>query len=617
MVVQQEGASETLRERADASVPQQAVAAPRAPGAERVRPYVARSLQQHLIDDPTGRCWTANGSAVLVDISGFTLLSEQLARKGREGAEQISDAIGGSFEAIHLVANLQGGRLLKFGGDAMLFWFHGEGHAVRACRAMVKMRRVLDDVGRIELSDAQVTLQMSQGMHSGEFHFFAVGGSHLEFLVAGPAWTHMVAMEHEAGAGEIVVSHDAAALLPPAWLGSGKGGGLLLQLDPSEESRAPAPTEETLPIASAALEHCLSPAIRAHVRAGGGTPEHRPVTIAFIRFEGADALIDRHGPAAAADALHQLATVVQDAALEQDIAFLGSDVDADGGKLILTGGAPTVTGTDEERMLLALRKIVASELPLPIRVGVHRGAVFAGDIGPRHRRTYTVMGDAVNLAARLMASAGPGQIYATEEVLARSDTLFDATKLRAVRREGEGGAGAGAAARPRARDRRTRQVSLQRLPLIGRERRARRDAQGVCAARVRDRVAWSKSSALPASARRGCWKRCAMPRQGFASSAPPARPTRRRYRMSHGASCCASCSSSVATTPTTGSSRSSATWWRCWHPTLRRGCRCSGGVRRRHRADSRGRAAGRHESPDEAARGRWTGSSRSWCRARC
>ena len=60
-------------------------------------------------------------------------------------------------------------------------------------------------------------------------------------------------------------------------------------------------------------------------------------------------------------------------------------------------------------MLLALRKIVETELPIPVRIGVHRGSVFAGDIGPLYRRTYTVMGDAVNLSARLMAKAEPGR----------------------------------------------------------------------------------------------------------------------------------------------------------------------------------------------------------------
>src|SRR5208283_3027728 len=123
------------------------------------------------------------------------------ARKGREGAEQITDAIGGSFESILLVAYQNGGGLLKFGGDALLLWFHGEHHAERASPAAVRMREVLRQVGQIELRDAQVTLGMSQGVHSGRFHFFAAGTSHIEFLPVGPAWSRLVAMEREATAG--------------------------------------------------------------------------------------------------------------------------------------------------------------------------------------------------------------------------------------------------------------------------------------------------------------------------------------------------------------------------------------------------------------------------------
>ena len=60
-------------------------------------------------------------------------------------------------------------------------------------------------------------------------------------------------------------------------------------------------------------------------------------------------------------------------------------------------------------MLLAVREIMDADGPLPIRIGVNRGSVFVGEVGPPYRRTFTVMGDAVNLAARLMAKAEPGR----------------------------------------------------------------------------------------------------------------------------------------------------------------------------------------------------------------
>ncbi|MCC7114771.1 MAG: AAA family ATPase [Burkholderiales bacterium] len=435
--------------------------------AERAGLYTPRILQQHLADNPDGRWWAADGTVVFVDISGFTKLSERLARKGREGSEQITDVIGRSFESILAVAYDNGASLLKFGGDALLLWFQDTGHATRACRAAVLMRRVLREVGRIEVPGAKVTLRMSQGVHSGLFHFFAVGATHFEMLPVGPAWSRVVEMEHAATAGEILVSTETVPLLPARCLGKPKGPGVLL-------AREPAGAAEKLPlvprprIAPETLERCLPPAVRAHVLAGGGSSEHRPVTIAFIRYEGTDALIAQHGPDAAADALQRLVAAVDAAADEFGVALLASDVDADGGKLILTAGAPTVTGDDEERMRLALRRIVDAGVPLPIRIGVNRGSIFAGDIGPFYRRTYTVMGDAVNLAARLMAKAVPGHIYATADVLDRSNTLFATTALEPFTVKGKAQPIEAWAVGP-ATGSRTREGSLEQLPLIGRD----------------------------------------------------------------------------------------------------------------------------------------------------
>ena len=52
-----------------------------------------------------------------------------------------------------------------------------------------------------------------------------------------------------------------------------------------------------------------------------------------------------------------------------------------------------------------------------MRAGVHSGRVFTGDFGPPYRRTYAVLGDAINTAARVMAARRAGEILATDVVL--------------------------------------------------------------------------------------------------------------------------------------------------------------------------------------------------------
>jgi class 3 adenylate cyclase/tetratricopeptide (TPR) repeat protein len=425
---------------------------------------VPRLLLRQLADDPERRTWTVDGSVVFVDISGFTKLSERLAKHGKEGAEQVTEAIETCFTDLLAVAYANGGGLIKFGGDALLLLFQGEGHEAMACRSAVWMRRTLREVGRIDLPDAKVQLRMSVGAHTGTFHFFLVGTSHRELIATGPAWTRTVAMEHEADAGEILISPELAATLPARCLGDPKGPGVLLRREPpGVNASGEIPVPEVDPDAVAA---CLSVAVRAHVTAGGGTPEHRPVTVAFVHFDGTDRAIAERGAAAVADDLHELVCDTQEAVDAQGICFLATDVDADGGKLILTAGAPAVSGNDEERMLLALRALADGDRAIPVRIGVHRGGVFAGDIGPWYRRTYTVMGDAVNLAARLMAAAAPGEIYATADVLDRSATRMATTELEPFKVKGKAAPvrawAVGEPARAAARETVT-------LPLVGRD----------------------------------------------------------------------------------------------------------------------------------------------------
>ena len=102
---------------------------------------------------------------------------------------------------------------------------------------------------------------------------------------------------------------------------------------------------------------------------------------------------------------------------------------AGGGKIILTAGAPRSTGQDEDAAVRTARELIEIDVGLPLRIGLNRGPVFMGDLGSSRRRTFTVMGDAVNLAARLMQKSTAGQVVASAAVLDLVPTEFDLTPL--------------------------------------------------------------------------------------------------------------------------------------------------------------------------------------------
>ena len=396
------------------------------PDTGTLAPFVPRALLARLARPIEVLAETVDCTMVFADVSGFTRLSERLARRGNEGGEQLVDVINVCFTALLAEAYGRGGSLVKFGGDAMVLLFYdqqrNQEHTLRACGAAAAMRRRLREVGRVRVGDSNVVLRMSVGVHSGGYGMFVIGGSHREFLIGGAGTTKIVALEAAASAGQILLSPETARKLPRSCVGAKTGPGFLLARSPAARewqppTGLPSPSEDV-------VERFLPVAVRAHLRSGSTAPEHRTAAVAFLHFGGLDEAIAREGTAGAGGRLDEVVRLVQDAVERYDVCFLDSDIASDGLKIRLSAGAPRVVGDDEERMLLALRHIVAARPPLPVRVGVHRGPVFTAQVGPAYRRWYAVMGDTVNLAARLMTKAPTGRVYATGDVLRGAKTSF-------------------------------------------------------------------------------------------------------------------------------------------------------------------------------------------------
>ncbi len=390
-------------------------------------PYVPRLLGRWAPTGDDDRHMCVTGSVAFVDISGFTRLTERLARKGKLGAEEMSDILSATFAGLLDEARDDGADLIKWGGDAVLLLFQGADHALRAARAAHRMRATLRGIGRLPTASGTVVLRMSVGVHSGDFDFFLVGDPdiHRELLISGPAASTTAEIEAAAAAGQIGLSRSTAALLEPRHLGPALLDGRLLRSAPTPGYVA---SEEP---AAKAIDPLgvLPPPIRTHLLSESAEPEHRLITVAFVQFSGTDDLIISVGPAALAEALDDVVRNVQHACADHDVTFFETDINRDGGKIMLTAGAPRSADHDEERMLRVARQILDRAGRLPLRIGINRGHVFAGDFGPSFRRTFSVKGDAINLAARVMGKAVPGQALATTEVVARSQTLFRTTEL--------------------------------------------------------------------------------------------------------------------------------------------------------------------------------------------
>ena len=203
----------------------------------------------------------------------------------------------------------------------------------------------------------------------------------------------------------------------------------MTRLAPARAESAPPPD-----VPGRGVELYVPASLRAHLAVASGEAEHRQVCVAFVKLSGTVRVIVDHGPDELLACLDTLAATVGAACASYGITWLESDIDADAS--LCTAGAPWRRATTSRESWPTSELSSAIEIGLPIRAGVHRGSVFAGDIGAVSRRTYAVIGDAVNLAARLTGRAQPGEVLATADVLDQgSDAVRD--RPRAAARQGE------------------------------------------------------------------------------------------------------------------------------------------------------------------------------------
>ncbi len=375
--------------------------------------YIPSLVLGRLADEPSGlagRGIERRQAAVLfADISGFTILTERLAARGASGSEELSAALNAYFDRlIEMIAD-RGGDVVKMAGDALIaLWPVGEGETLasatlRAARCGLVAARTLQDY---EVAEG-IRLACKVGIGAGEVASMFVGGvrDRWELLVAGDPLVQMGRAEHHARPGEAVLSREAWAL---AWQGCAgdllEDGGVRLKgvAEPPPSTIVEPPLDPTF---EAATRSFIPAAIRSRLDAGqtAWLAELRRLTVLFVNLPLTDC--DRPG---AAERARRIIEVVQAGLYRHEGSLNKLSVDEKGTTIVAAMGLPPLSHRDDParaiRAGLAIRKALA-EIGVECAIGIATGRVYCGEIGNARRREYTIIGRAVNLAARIMQAA--------------------------------------------------------------------------------------------------------------------------------------------------------------------------------------------------------------------
>ena len=378
----------------------------------------------------------ASGSVLFADISGFTPLTETLSNTlgVRRGAEEVTKHLDAVYTELVSEVENYGGSVLGFAGDAITCWFDDTAGpaAPRAAACAFALQAAMQAFRSITVPNGMtMSLTLKVAIATGPARRFVVGDPAIHFMdaLAGETVARTSTGEHLANKGDILF--DAAtvdvlgrALLVKEWRSdpdSNERFAVVIEFNGKVQT---VPTSAPLrPLDQALIKNWMHDIVYQREISGQSSflTEFRPCAVLFVRFLGIDY--------EAEDAQVHLDSFVrrmQEITARYEGAVLQLIIGDKGSYAYLNFGA-LVAHEDDVRRAVKVALELRTQTTFLLQMGITQGVMRTGSYGSPTRRTYSALGDEVNLAARLMQAATPGEILLSGHAhkLAEADFVFE------------------------------------------------------------------------------------------------------------------------------------------------------------------------------------------------
>jgi class 3 adenylate cyclase/tetratricopeptide (TPR) repeat protein len=380
--------------------------------------WVIKSLCERWIAEDRPFAVKRRVSALFLDVADFSEKTEKFASRGARGAEDLSTILNGCFSVLTDTINDYGGDIVAFAGDGLVvLWEEPEVRtsALLATSCALAFQDALTDWARSTQHDLRVRVSIEVG----EVFLCRVGGvdARWHYLVTGSPVRLACAAYHKADIGQVILCPAARATIGELCVGKIVDAvflqvtsvvapirGALPKWDPSSQ-----PKELRFLLPKVVLD-------RADFGEGRWLAEFRKLTIVSIRLGNLTLDGDL------LDKLQKAIFSIQNISARFEGTILNVITNDKGIQVTLVFGLPPLGHSDDAlRAILAawaVRQILKSH-DVTSSIGVATGRLFCGEYGGQTRREYSILGQTINLSARLM-------------VVAEDEVLCDATTSTSV-----------------------------------------------------------------------------------------------------------------------------------------------------------------------------------------
>ncbi|HTJ47331.1 MAG TPA: adenylate/guanylate cyclase domain-containing protein [Kofleriaceae bacterium] len=169
------------------------------------------------------------------------------------------------------------------------------------------------------------------------------------------------------------------------------------------------------------------------------------ITMLFSDIRGFTTMSDGRPPEEVVNTLNEYFEVMVDILFQYTGTldkFVGDEIIGLFGAPIALDDAPFKAVACALAMLQALEEFnrtraAEKQAPIRIGIGINTGNVITGSIGSTRALQYTAIGDAMNVASRLVNIASPGEVIVSESTMRLVQGRVDATALPPVRVKGK------------------------------------------------------------------------------------------------------------------------------------------------------------------------------------